>query len=42
MYPQTNALNKIQFITIIRNPTHMALDCQPQGVTEQRNISPSH
>jgi hypothetical protein len=42
MYPLTNAFNTIQPITIIRTPTHMALECHTQGVTEQRDISPAH
>jgi hypothetical protein len=31
MYPPTNTFNKIQFITIIRTPTHMALEYHTQG-----------
>ena len=42
MYPPTNAFNAIQSTTIIRTPTHMALEYHTQGVTEQRNISPAH
>jgi hypothetical protein len=42
MYPPTNAFNKIQFTTIIRIPTHMALEYHTQGVTEQGNICPAH
>jgi hypothetical protein len=38
MYPPTKALDKIQFITIIKTYIS-APGCLPQGVIEQTNIS---
>jgi hypothetical protein len=42
IYPSTNALNKIQFITNIKLLHVSALGSNPQGVIKERNISPTH
>jgi len=42
IYQPTHALNKIQFMTSIKLPCVSALGCTPQGVTEERDRSPTH
>jgi hypothetical protein len=41
VYTPINALNKMQFIKVLKLLYILALKCHPQGVTEQRNISPT-
>lgn len=41
IYTPTNALNKIQFLKVLKLLYILALDCHHKGVTEQRNVSPT-
>jgi hypothetical protein len=41
VYTPINALNKIQFIKVLKLLYILALKCHPQRDTEQRNISPT-
>jgi hypothetical protein len=41
IYTPINALNKIQFIKVLKLLYILALDCHLQGVIEQRNVSPT-
>jgi len=41
IYTPINALNKIQFIKVLKLPHILVLACHPQGVIEQSNVSPT-